>query len=111
MSSKDRIDYDPTTHTLEQVHFENDGRAILELKQNVQSILDANKALFAETDKHTAFRNRDLVRVASIPMVVMEDLKRRGILGRGYKIADQARFKAWLNDPENRHFRTTAGRV
>jgi hypothetical protein len=30
---------------------------------------------------------------------------------RGFHIIDQKKFKAWLNDPENRYFRTRPGRI
>ena len=44
-------------------------------------------------------------RVASIPAVIWEDLIRRGIAG------DKKKLKAWLNDPDNRAFRTRLGKV
>ena len=47
----------------------------------------------------------DLTKVASIPNVVMIELRENGTL------VDQKRFKAWLNDPENLVFRTRGGRV
>jgi hypothetical protein len=30
---------------------------------------------------------------------------------RGFAVIDEKRFKAWMNDPENRHFRTRPGKV
>jgi hypothetical protein len=44
-------------------------------------------------------------KVASIPMNVYFDLKEKGILD------DPAALKRWLNDSDNRFFRTKAGRV
>jgi hypothetical protein len=44
-------------------------------------------------------------KVASIPMTLFYDLKKQGI------IDDPARLKAWLNNPDNRFFRTRPGRV
>jgi hypothetical protein len=43
--------------------------------------------------------------VAQIPMALYYDLKSKGIT------EDPARMKAWLNDPENRYFRTRPGTV
>jgi len=43
--------------------------------------------------------------VASIPLNLYYDLKRQGI------VDDPARFKKWLNDSDNRFFRTRGGRV
>lgn len=47
----------------------------------------------------------EMAHVASIPLNLYYDLKQKGI------IDDQAKFKAWLNDPEQRYFRTRNGTV
>jgi hypothetical protein len=47
----------------------------------------------------------DMHHVARLPMVVYHELKRKGI------IDDPAAFKRWLNDPDNKVFRTRPGRV
>jgi hypothetical protein len=44
-------------------------------------------------------------RVASIPTVVWEHLQREGIAD------NPKRLKKWLNDPDNKAFRTLEGRV
>ncbi len=44
-------------------------------------------------------------RVASIPMTVYWELKRRGV------VDDQGALRRWLNDPDNRFFRTRPGAV
>ena len=41
-------------------------------------------------------------KVASIPLVVWNDLQKKGIT------RDKAAFKRWLNDPDNKFFRTTS---
>jgi len=46
-----------------------------------------------------------MARVASIPLNVYYDLKRRGIAD------DPKAMKKWLNDPDNRVFRTREGTV
>ena len=44
-------------------------------------------------------------KVGSIPMTIYYDLKKKGILD------DQVKLSAWLNDPDNRAFRTRVSRV
>jgi hypothetical protein len=77
---------------------------VLVAKQDVSHHVEATKAMFNGTDERAPFRG-DMVRVASIPAVVMDQLFRDGIA------QDPERFKAWLNDPDNRVFRTRPGRV
>jgi len=49
-------------------------------------------------------------KVASIPMTVIDDLNKAGIM-RGFAVLDEKRFAAWLNDPMNRAWRTRTGVV
>jgi hypothetical protein len=55
------------------------------------------------TDKRTKWG--DMSRVASIPLSVYYDLKRRGIAD------DPVALRKWLNDGDNRVFRTREGTV
>lgn len=71
-------------------------------QQDVTALVEGNKYLHNE-DTGTKFG--ELTRVASIPMSIYVELKKQGI------IDDQKRFRKWLNDPENRFFRTRGGRV
>ena len=43
--------------------------------------------------------------VASIPLHILHDLEKRGIT------KDRKKFKAWLNNPDNRYFRTDLSMV
>jgi hypothetical protein len=45
-----------------------------------------------------------IVRVATVPLVIVEELKRAGIW------RDRRRLLAWLSDPDNRAWRTDDGR-
>jgi len=49
-------------------------------------------------------------KVASIPLTVIDDLNKIGIM-RGFHVVDEKRFKAWLNNSDNRVFRTRTGVV
>jgi hypothetical protein len=75
----------------------------IETVQDVTDIVEANKVTFNSTDERA--RWGEWQRVAHIPLVVLEDLKKK-------KIAEDPKaMKAWLNDPNNRAFRTRPGRV
>lgn len=80
-----------------------DDKIIISESQDVTSIIEANKRSLNEVDKHKPYG--EWSKVASIPLTVYHDLKQRGI------VDDPARFKRWLNDPDNRYFRTRGGRV
>ena len=67
----------------------------------LESILDENKQSF--NDAPTGWGNGQ--KIASIPVHILWDLKKKGILD------DEAAFKRWLNDPDNRFFRVRPGTV
>lgn len=106
------VDEDPAWRIRERVYYDDD-RIVLEQRQNVDAIIESNKARYNAvegTARQKAWRG-DMVMVASVPLVVMEDLIKRGIMTRSYKIPDEARFDAWLNNPDNRVWRTLAGKI
>lgn len=71
--------------------------------QDVAAILDNNKALQTLNDGYSP--SREFRRIASIPLVVWAQWEREGIT------KDQAALRRRLNDPDNRFFRTSVGRV
>ena len=73
----------------------------LRKEQDVTGIVEMNKADFNDAPA----RWGDGKRVASIPMAIYWELKRTGVAD------DQAALRRWLNDPDNRHFRTRPGVV
>lgn len=84
--------YDPVTD-----------EATIETVQDVTDLIEWNRA---EHDEYTSLdRYGDLRRVASIPMSLYFQLKAKGIAD------DPAAMKRWLNDPDNRFFRTSPGKV
>lgn len=88
----------------QKMHFHDDGAITIETVQDITEIAEANKAAYNQFDKRTNWRG-DMHRVASIPMGIYYDLKAKGILD------DPVAMKAWLNNPENRVFRTRPGQV
>lgn len=95
------LDFDPVSRVRRILHAEDSGLVTAEAVQDVEDRLSINKALQNEPRSGWGEGRR----VASIPLVIWEDLKRRGIA------YDTARLKAWLNDPDNRAFRTMTGKV
>lgn len=92
---------DPVTGITQYWHVTDKGEYVIETQQDVSAIAERNKREFNETPD----RYRDVNKVASIPLNVYYDLKRRGIAD------DPKKFKQWLNDRDNRVFRTRAGRI
>lgn len=75
--------------------------------QDVQPILEANKRLYSQDDGYTP--SRDLKRVASIPLSVIEEWMKEGINIFDKNCAAAIRRK--LNDPQYLYLRTAPGRV
>lgn len=97
---------DGTRQTI--AHADGEGGLILETKQDVTSIIEGNKKLFNEVTSLNKWG--DLTHVARLPLTVIDDLNKKGIM-RGFAVVDETAFKAFLNNPDNRFFRTRPGRV
>ena len=80
---------------------ENDGTMVARALQDVEPILDLNK------HKRDEFRRYDgeFHQAASIPNVIVDQLMKNGIWH------DPKRLKDWLNDPDNKAFRTSKGKI
>lgn len=79
--------------------------------QDVENVLEMNKLLYNDVDAKTPFKGDGLHRVASIPLVVMVELERQGIVDSAWNVKDEARFLRFLDDPENIYFRTRPGKL
>jgi len=96
---------------ISNTEFSDDGdQLIIKQEQNITDIIEANKADYNATDSKASWGDTLNNRVARIPLVVFAELEKQGIT-RGFTIIDMKRFKDWLNNPENRVFRTRAGRI
>lgn len=92
-------------------HSDGDGGLIVQTIQDVSEIIDQNINEFNSYDERAkwsdhAFGNK----VASIPLTVIDDLNKKGIM-RGFHVLDEKAFRNWLNHPDNRFFRTRPGVV
>lgn len=96
------LDRDPLTGRRRWFHWHDDTKSFtIETEQDVTDLVEANK----EIAKEDTGRYGEMTRVASVPMNVYFDLKKRGI------IDDPKKLRAWLNDRDNRFYRTKLGTV
>lgn len=95
------LDMDPVSRVKRILHADDDGLLTVKSMQDVTDRVDLNKALQNEARSGWGEGQR----VASIPKVVWDELVQKGIAN------DNKKLKAWLNDPDNRAFRTRLGKV
>jgi len=95
------FDYDELTGIAKYWHVTDKGEYVVETRQDATAIAKQNKRQYNDNDG----RWGDMQRVASIPLSVYYDLKRKGIAD------DPKAMKKWMNDPDNRVFRTRSGTV
>jgi hypothetical protein len=88
--------------------FDGEGGLIIRTTQDVTDIVEQNLAQYNATSVHAKWG--DMAKVASLPFTVVDTLNRKGIM-RGFAVIDEKEFKRFLNDPENRFFRTRPGKV
>ena len=75
--------------------------AVIRKEQDMTAISESNKREFNAAPE----RWGEWTKVGSIPLSVYYELERQGIT------KDQEAMKKWLNDPDNRYFRTRPGTV
>jgi hypothetical protein len=88
---------------------DGDGGLVIETKQDVTEIIEANKAQL-DFDKARTGHLNELHHVARIPFTVIDVLNQKGIM-RGFHIVDEGGFAKWLNDPDNAVWKTYRGTV
>ena len=94
---------DPASRTTHVFHYnaEND-ESCIEVIQDVEDLIVQNRRSFNDSD---GSRWGDGKIVASIPLNVYEQLRKQGIT------RDRKAMKRWLEDRDNRAFRTRPGKV
>lgn len=93
------------------VHSDGDGGIIIETRQDISDILEQNQKEYNSYDERARWSDNLFGnKVASIPMTVIDELNKQGIM-RGFAVLDEKRFRAWLNERDNRVFRTRTGVV
>ena len=107
MSKKIPIENTGITKTI--LHSDDsEGKIHIETTQDVQPVLEENKIRSNLGEFHN--KKKDWYHAASIPLVV-EQLVKKGIMHPHGAVKDKARFKKWVNDPDNRAFRIWQGNV
>jgi len=94
------FDHDPATGIKKFWHVTDKGEYVVETVQEMDQIVDANKRAYNSADDRWGEK---LNRVASLPLSVYYRLKRERIAD------DPKRLAKWLNDGDNRVFRTRGG--
>ena len=92
-------------------HADGEGGIIVETRQDITANIEQNLKEFNSFDERARWSD-DMFgnKVASIPLTVIDDLNAKGIM-RGFAVVDEKKFKEFLNNPDNRFFRTRPGRV
>lgn len=107
--TKRLFDYDPLTGLTEWFEYDDSNDTFtIQTEQDATELLEHNKIA-----RNTFTSGKDTwgdgfdhrTKVASIPLNIYMDLKKRGIL------RDPVAMKRWLNDPDNFAFRTRPGTV
>lgn len=90
-------------------HADGEGGLIIQTVQDVTGIVEANKREFNMYDERARWSDNPYGnKIASVPNTIIDDLNKAGIM-RGFHVLDQKRLKEWLNNPDNRVFRTRPG--
>jgi hypothetical protein len=93
------------------VHADGEGGIVIQTRQDVSDIVEQNKKEYNSYDERSRWSDQLFGnKVASIPMTVIDDLNKAGIM-HGFAVLDDKRFASWLNDPMNRAWRTRTGVV
>jgi hypothetical protein len=99
------FDINTETGTRKMWHYDAEkDEAVIETIIDASQIVSDNKDRFNSFDEKANWKG-DMHHVASIPMALFYQMKAEG------KLDDQAYMKRWLNDPDNRAFRTRPGEV
>ena len=100
---------DPLAGTKEFFSYDDtDDSFTIRTEQDVTALIEANKVLSNAAEE--TWRG-DMHRVASIPLSLMPMLEKQGIMTKAGAILDEKKLRAWLNDADNRYFRTRGGYV
>lgn len=108
MSVSRRFNETPEQAIRRITHEHADGDGVLETIQDVTDVVENNKANFKE--RHGERFNDFSTHVARIPTGIYYDLVRKGIIDEKND-PEGKRLKKWLNDPDNRAWRTRPGKI
>ena len=102
---KKLLDHNPDSGITQWFIPSSDGETFtIQTTQKVDDVVEDNKTYYNAMDEKAGWKG-DMHRVARIPIHLYYQLKKQGVADSDHK------FKLWLNDPDNRFFRTRPGRV
>lgn len=102
-------DYDPVSRITTKVFRKDRDNLGIEYEQDVSSILENNRARAAMVDENE--RWGELAHVASIPVTLLSDLQRRGVIGKDLKVLRHEDLAKILNDRDYLKLRTRPGKI
>jgi len=96
-----------------KIHLDEGEKKIhIEDSQDISEILSNNKKdANDQAYKMRGFQDAKMYKVASIPLIVVQQLSQKGIMYPNGAIKDKERMKKWLNDPDNKNFRIYQGKL
>lgn len=101
--AKHLVKFDAATRkSLHMYEANSDGDIILETKVDTTELTEINKAMYRQVDERARWGEGDLV--ARIPPAVYWSLPK-------HIREDEKEFEKWLDDPDQRVFRTRPGRL
>jgi hypothetical protein len=92
---------------------DGEGGLIIKTETQLDDFIDHTKAQYNQRSEKTGWGDSPLDaknKIASLPLEIIETLNVMGIM-RGFYITDQKALKKWLNNPDNKVFRTRGGQV
>ena len=92
---------------------DGEGGLIIQSVTEMSDFIEYTKAKYAENSTGKGWGDNPIDarnHIATLPSEIINDLNTKGLM-RGYHIIDPKGLKKWLNDPENRVFRTRGGIV
>lgn len=111
-----RLWHDDQAGTVTQIKLDRDsnGRRQIIARQTIShhlfnAVFDANSAIAAPIGAYLHGTQRHRAPIARLPKSLYYRLRR--MLGDPKHPDNLAKWKAWLNDPDNRHFRIAQGRL
>ena len=92
---------------------DGEGGLIIKTETDLTDFIDHTQAQYNQRSEKTGWGDSPYDpknKIAELPLEIIETLNEMGIM-RGYHITDQNALKKWLNNPDNKVFRTRGGQV
>jgi len=103
------FDTDELTGAVETFYFDHTTDTFtIERTQDVTPIIETAK--FLQNNNESGWKG-EWHHVAHIPVELLPLLQKQGIMDCAGRILDKGKLKAWVNDRDNRAFRTKLGEI